>query len=261
MYSKLISVALVFAATLAPTDAAVFPRDNEEHHKARDGLPTGITTQVIPTSTGTTTQFTTTSTGKTTQVTTSSTGTTSHITTTSTGTTSQVTTTSTGTTSQVTATSTGTASQVTTTGTGTPTKITETGKPSDTNKPDGKPGKPTQSGANSVSCDSFQPWQVNLAYTGGSQVIFNNQLWTAKQWSYNNSPESAAAEWSLNGVCNQPISNKVDCTGIPAWNQSTAYSGGAKVTFNDHLWISTQWTSSNKPGDASGTWKDLGACN
>ncbi|KAG0707922.1 hypothetical protein DFH29DRAFT_994552 [Suillus ampliporus] len=111
-----------------------------------------------------------------------------------------------------------------------------------------------------VSCNGFQPWQVNLAYNGGSQVIFNNQLWTAKQWSYNNNPESSATEWTQNGVCNQPISNKVDCTGIPAWSQGTSYSGGAKVTFNGHLWISTQWTSSNKPGDTSGTWKHLGAC-
>ncbi|KAG2352990.1 hypothetical protein BDR07DRAFT_1311679, partial [Suillus spraguei] len=52
-----------------------------------------------------------------------------------------------------------------------------------------------------------------------------------------------------------------DCTGVPAWNQFTAYSGGSKVIYNGHLWISTQWTESNKPGDASGTWKDLGACN
>ncbi|KAG1815143.1 uncharacterized protein BJ212DRAFT_258534 [Suillus subaureus] len=95
----------------------------------------------------------------------------------------------------------------------------------------------------------------------GAQVIFNNQLWTANQWSYNNNPESAAGAWTVNGFCSQPISNKVDCTAIPAWNQPTAYPGGSKVTFNGHLWISTQWTQSNKPGDTSGTWKDLGACN
>ncbi|KAG1741496.1 uncharacterized protein EDB91DRAFT_1336322 [Suillus paluster] len=111
-----------------------------------------------------------------------------------------------------------------------------------------------------VSCDGFQPWQANLAYNGGSSVIFNNQLWTAKEWSYNNNPESSAAQWTQKGCCIQPISNKAVCTDIPTWGKGTNYSGGAKVTYNGHLWISTQSTQSNSPGDTSGTWKDLGAC-
>ncbi|KAG2104393.1 uncharacterized protein F5147DRAFT_615201 [Suillus discolor] len=141
------------------------------------------------------------------------------------------------------------------------TSVTPTSKPSETGKPSGQPSKAPSPSVPSQSCDGVQPWQVNLAYSAGTQVIFNNQLWTANQWSYNNNPESAAAAWTLNGICNQPISNKVDCTGIPGWNKSTAYNGGSKVTFNGQLWISTQWTESNSPGDASGTWKDLGACN
>ncbi|KAG2340953.1 hypothetical protein BDR05DRAFT_966200 [Suillus weaverae] len=131
--------------------------------------------------------------------------------------------------------------------------------PRDNDKPHVARAPPPATAAQ-VSCNSFQFWQADLAYNGGSSVIFNNQLWTAKQWSYNNNPESSAAEWTQVGVCIQPISNKVDCTGIPAWSQGTGYSGGSKVTFNGHLWISTQWTQSNKPGDTSGTWRDLGVC-
>ncbi|KAG0707982.1 hypothetical protein DFH29DRAFT_1075949 [Suillus ampliporus] len=148
MYSRLISVALVFAAALAPTGALVFPRDNE-HHVARAV----------------------------------------------------------------------------------------------------------------VSCDNFQPWQNNVAYSvGAPPVIFNNQLWTVKEWSWGKAPEVSANEWTLDGACIIPISNNVVCTGVPAWSQGTDYPGNSKVTFNDHLWISVQWSSSNKPGDASGMWKDLGHC-
>ncbi|KAG1729683.1 hypothetical protein EDB19DRAFT_108798 [Suillus lakei] len=266
MYSKFISVAFVLAATLAPTGAVVFPRDinkptpsytslcatttwngsqskvysapctpqTSHVHKARDGsaTPTPIITPTVTPSTTPTTKPSPTTTPTPTSTLTPTTTPTPTGTLTHTGT-------------------------PTITPSITPSIIHESGKPTQTGKPDEQPSK----AAASVPCNGVQPWQVNLAYSAGAQVIFNNQLWTAKQWSYNNNPESAAAEWTLNGVCNQPISNKVDCTGIPAWSQPIAYSGGSKVTFNGHLWISTQWTQSNKPGDTSGTWKDLGACN
>ncbi|KAH7886458.1 hypothetical protein F5I97DRAFT_1808538, partial [Phlebopus sp. FC_14] len=51
-----------------------------------------------------------------------------------------------------------------------------------------------------------------------------------------------------------------DCTGVPAWQKSHAYPAGSKVVFNGHLWVAVQWTTSNTPGDTSGTWKDLGVC-
>lgn len=97
-------------------------------------------------------------------------------------------------------------------------------------------------------------------YQGGSSVIFNSQLWTAKQWTYNNNPESSAAEWTQIGCCTEPITNKADCTSIPGWNQSTAYTKGVKVIYNGRLWIATQSTQSNHPGDTSGTWQYLGDC-
>lgn len=97
-------------------------------------------------------------------------------------------------------------------------------------------------------------------YQGNSSVIFNSQLWTSKQWSYNNNPESSAAEWTQVGCCIEPITNKAVCATIPAWSQTTQYYGGVKVIYKQHLWIATQTTQSNPPGDASGTWLGLGEC-
>jgi hypothetical protein len=127
-----------------------------------------------------------------------------------------------------------------------------------------------------VPCNAQQPWQVNLAvsvtlhiilvrsrhwqYTAGQQVIFNNSLWTANQWSYNSPPGNPAAAWTLVDVCSPLPPNPVICTGISSWNAATAYLRGDEVTFNNHLWAAVQWTYSNSPGDASGSWRDEGAC-
>ncbi|KIK94207.1 carbohydrate-binding module family 5 protein [Paxillus rubicundulus Ve08.2h10] len=110
------------------------------------------------------------------------------------------------------------------------------------------------------NCDGVQRWQENLAYVAGNKVIFDGKLYTAKQWSYNNSPASSAGEWSLDSDCTRPISNKANCSGVAAWQKSQAYTSGSKVIYNGHLWLAVQWTTSNVPGDTSGTWKDQGAC-
>ena len=91
-------------------------------------------------------------------------------------------------------------------------------------------------------------------------MIFNNQLFTATQWTYDNSPPAHADQWSAGGTCAQPIINKVDCKGVSAWQSTVAYTAGNRVTFNGHLWVAVQWVQSNSPGDTSGSWQDLGAC-
>ncbi|KAF8137068.1 hypothetical protein EV363DRAFT_1446013 [Boletus edulis] len=42
-----------------------------------------------------------------------------------------------------------------------------------------------------VNCNGVQNWQGAFAYTAGDQVIFNGQLYTARQWTFNNSPPTA----------------------------------------------------------------------
>ncbi|KAG2138511.1 hypothetical protein DEU56DRAFT_336703 [Suillus clintonianus] len=156
MYSKLITIALVFAATFAPTGAVTIPRDNDKHIVARWEVP---------------------------------------------------------------------------------------------------PANPNQ-----VSCNGYQPWQHDLAYKGGSSVIHNSQLWTAKYWNYNNGPGTPADQWYQQGCCLEPIYNKAYCEYTSPWSKTTGYSKGSQVTDDKHLWMSVQWTQSNKPGDTSGTWRDLGVC-
>ena len=127
-----------------------------------------------------------------------------------------------------------------------------------------------------VSCNGVQPWQASLAvgisvapqnrrslpcqYTAGNQVIYNSQLYKALQWTYDNAPPTHPDQWANSGTCSQPISNKVSCAGVSAWQGNVAYTTGKKVTFNGQLWSAVQWTEGNTPGDYSGTWQDLGVC-
>ncbi|KAH7906755.1 hypothetical protein BJ138DRAFT_1161857 [Hygrophoropsis aurantiaca] len=139
-----------------------------------------------------------------------------------------------------------------------PSKSSETASSSPTSSHSGKPPKPTGS---MVDCDHVLEWERDTAYTSGSQTVYTDELWTAKQWSYNNSPNDAAMEWTLNGSCMEPKhSVTVSCFGIAAWNKQAMYEAGSKVTYGGHLWSAPHWVSSNVPGDTSGSWVDQGVC-
>jgi chitinase len=48
----------------------------------------------------------------------------------------------------------------------------------------------------------------------------------------------------------------------PAWNSSTAYSGGSQVSYTGHTWTAKWWTQGDVPGNNSqGVWTDNGACS
>jgi 3D (Asp-Asp-Asp) domain-containing protein len=50
------------------------------------------------------------------------------------------------------------------------------------------------------------------------------------------------------------------CTAAP-WNSSTAYNGGAIVSYNGHDWTAKWWTQGDIPGNnAQNVWTDDGAC-
>ncbi|MFL6073530.1 MAG: carbohydrate-binding protein [Mycobacteriales bacterium] len=51
-----------------------------------------------------------------------------------------------------------------------------------------------------------------------------------------------------------------NCT-APAWNPSTAYTGGQEVSYNGHTWKAKWWTQGDVPGNNSqDVWTDEGPC-
>ncbi|KAI0761004.1 glycoside hydrolase [Trametes elegans] len=51
------------------------------------------------------------------------------------------------------------------------------------------------------SCAGVSAWVANVAYNGGDTVIYNGHLWTAKWWSYGDTPGGAAGDWTDGGAC------------------------------------------------------------
>lgn len=60
---------------------------------------------------------------------------------------------------------------------------------------------------------------------------------------------SASATSTATGACS-----------APAWNSSTAYTGGAVVSYGGHKWTAKWWTQADTPGGAAGVWTDNGPC-
>ncbi|KAG8216564.1 hypothetical protein J3R82DRAFT_6745 [Butyriboletus roseoflavus] len=53
----------------------------------------------------------------------------------------------------------------------------------------------TTSAPGAANCNGIQKWQASFAYTAGDQVIFNGQLFTARQWTYDNAPNAHPDQW------------------------------------------------------------------
>ncbi|EPT01410.1 hypothetical protein FOMPIDRAFT_96173 [Fomitopsis schrenkii] len=65
----------------------------------------------------------------------------------------------------------------------------------------------TTTTAESGSCAGVATWVANVAYTGGDQVVYNGDLWTAKWWSYADTPGGAAGDWTDDGACSTTNNN------------------------------------------------------
>ncbi|TNC26935.1 carbohydrate-binding protein [Amycolatopsis alkalitolerans] len=47
---------------------------------------------------------------------------------------------------------------------------------------------------------------------------------------------------------------------VAAWSATTAYNGGAVVSYDGHAWTAKWWTYGDIPGGGAGVWIDNGAC-
>ncbi|KAF8640643.1 hypothetical protein AX17_000300 [Amanita inopinata Kibby_2008] len=52
----------------------------------------------------------------------------------------------------------------------------------------------------------------------------------------------------------------VPCAGIPTWDRTIAYQGGAQVVYVAHLWSAKWWTEAEVPGGTTEVWTDDGIC-
>ncbi|MER7007392.1 chitinase [Dactylosporangium sp. NPDC000555] len=99
-------------------------------------------------------------------------------------------------------------------------------------------------------------WSSSFAYTGGALVSYNGHTWRAQWWTQGETPGTASV-WVDQGTCGGGTTQPPACPS--AWASSTAYNGGATVSYNGHKWTAKWWTQGETPGIAS-VWADNGAC-
>ena len=122
---------------------------------------------------------------------------------------------------------------------------------------------------------SAAAWVSTTAYTGGAVVSYNGHKWTAKWWTQGDTPGNNSQNvWTDNGACgpgsgptpsSSPSASPTGGTGgtcsAAAWVSTTAYTGGAVVSYNGHKWTAKWWTQGDIPGNnGQNVWTDNGAC-
>ena len=131
------------------------------------------------------------------------------------------------------------------------------------------PPPPPPSSSSSSSSPGGQctaaAWNASTAYSGGAVVSYGGHTWTAKWWTQGDTPGGSQGVWTDNGVCSgggttTSSAPPGQCT-APAWVSTTAYNGGAVVSYGGHKWTAKWWTQGDIPGNNSqGVWTDNGAC-
>ncbi|KAM5540815.1 hypothetical protein V8D89_005459 [Ganoderma adspersum] len=58
----------------------------------------------------------------------------------------------------------------------------------------------------------------------------------------------------------KPTYGSSKCMGVAAWNANTEYKPKATVTYNGHLWTTSEFSHNDIPGNYAGVWTDKGKC-
>jgi chitinase len=141
------------------------------------------------------------------------------------------------------------------------------GTPSASASPSASPTGSSGSGGGTCSAPA---WVSTTAYTGGAVVSYNSHQWTAKWWTQGDIPgNNGQGVWTDDGACGGSGSTPTPSSSsggggtcsAPAWVSTTAYTGGAVVSYHGHQWTAKWWTQGDIPGNnGQGVWTDNGAC-
>jgi chitodextrinase len=119
-------------------------------------------------------------------------------------------------------------------------------------------------GQTTVSCNGYNPWIATQTYT--NQTVFLNGMLYQSQWyNLNQSPATnvgSGLPWQLIGTCATPIvPASTSCANIAQWSSSTAYNGGAQVSWNGYLYTASFWTQGTQPDvNGNNSWQLVALC-
>ncbi|KAG0263665.1 hypothetical protein BG011_008380 [Mortierella polycephala] len=125
---------------------------------------------------------------------------------------------------------------------------------------------PTTSPTTPGNSCSVAAWSASKTYNANDKVSYNGRQYTAQWWSQDNIP-TAGGPWADNGPCSSgptptatPTGTAEKCSGISAYSSSSAYTGGAKVTFDGFIYTAQWWIQGAAPG-SDAAWVKGAACS
>jgi chitinase len=130
-----------------------------------------------------------------------------------------------------------------------------------TNPPPTTPGNPPPTTPGNPGSCTAPAWNASTVYTGGQLASYNGHTWRAQWWTQGETP-GVAQVWADQGACSGSGGGggTSGCSSA-AWSPSTAYNGGAVVTYNGHAWTAKWWTQGDIPGNnGQNVWTDNGPC-
>lgn len=91
----------------------------------------------------------------------------------------------------------------------------------------------------------------------GTQVIFQGKLYQNKWYTQGNEPGDVNGPWELIGFCGAA---PLDCSGLSAWDASTAYSTTGTVIVHNGVQYSNRWYASGIEPGTHEVWEYKGPC-
>lgn len=108
-------------------------------------------------------------------------------------------------------------------------------------------------------CDGVAPWEASTIYPlAGQEVVYNGKVYKNKWWTRNEIP-GVREVWEYVRDCGNTGGGGDNCSGIPAWASSTAYHGGAQVSYDQKIYTAKWWTRNETPGMAD-VWQYVSEC-
>lgn len=116
-------------------------------------------------------------------------------------------------------------------------------------------------------------WNSTSVYTAGMNVSLNGINYTANFWTQGQSPATnnggsgSGQPWTSNGPCSGSSGGGGGGSCAPAWNSTTAYTGGMTASVNGVNYQANFWTQGQNPATNNGAagsgapWTSIGTCS
>ncbi|QEO15573.1 chitinase [Agromyces intestinalis] len=112
-----------------------------------------------------------------------------------------------------------------------------------------------------IDASCAAPWYASSVYTAGDVVSYGGIEYRAKWWTRNQTPGDQWGPWQAIGGCGTaPTPAPVACA--PAWDASTVYLAGDRVSRAGVTYVAQWWTKGELPGSTTwGAWDVVGPCD